>query len=142
MKHITLVLLLFASLTAKSQAFCELGFGSTNGFFSGELQAGYRLDNYNVSVGYIAMPNNTMPAHFNARAGMVLAERFWVYGGYVREMYSFDDKSRNSNTWQAGLQVGFIKYDKGTMYVGANYTGTQYLSLHVGFSYNLFKERE
>lgn len=135
-----LSLMFLIAKKSDAQVFVFGGAGASNKYFSAELQAGYRLGNYTASIGYIALPERTQPALFNVRTGYVIAERVHVYGGYVRVMYNLDDKSRNSSTWQAGAQYLFCKYDRGSFYLGANYTGNKMISGHVGMSFNLVKE--
>lgn len=140
-KYIVLAFILMTLIALKSdaQVFVFGGAGVSNKYFSAELQAGYRYQNYTASIGYIALPERTQPALFNVRAGYVIAERVHVYAGYVKVMYSLDDKSRNSNTWQVGTQYLFSHYDRGSFYIGANYTGNKMLSAHVGMTFNLVK---
>lgn len=135
-----IIMFLIAALSGKAQPFVFGGAGMTNKYFSAELQAGYNVRNATISIGYIALPDNGQPALFNIRTGYVLANKLHVYGGYVRVLQSSDDKSRNSNTWQAGAQYLFCKYDRGSFYVAANYTGNKMISCHVGMTYNLVKE--
>ena len=85
---IVIALYCMFSHKATAQMFCEIGPGVTNGYFSGELQAGYRYGNTIASVGYIAIPNNTQPVLFNVRGGLFLKERVMMYAGYVRVMQS------------------------------------------------------
>lgn len=136
---LAIALFLLIGLTGKAQVFVLGGAGISNKYFSAELQAGYRYQQTTVSLGYIALPERTQPALFNVRAGYVIAERVHVYGSYVKVMYSLDDKSRNSNTWQAGAQYLFSHYDRGSFYVGANYTGNKMLSAHIGMTFQLSK---
>lgn len=140
-KHIVLFILLIIMIALKSDAqiFVIGGAGVSNKYFSAELQAGYRYQQSTLSIGYIALPERTQPALFIVRAGYVIAECVHVYGGYVKVMYSLDDKSRNSNTWQAGVQYLFSHYDCGSFYVGANYTGNKMLSAHIGMTFQLSK---
>lgn len=139
--HATVAILLFIliSLTGKSQVFAEMGAGMTNKYFSAELQAGYRYSNVFASAGFITIPNNTQPVLFNIRAGLFLQERAMIYAGYVRNQMSTDFKWLNKNGWQVGAQYHFAHFDKGTVYIGANYTSGNYVSAMLGMSYNLSK---
>lgn len=137
--QVTVALLLFIliSITGKSQVFAELGAGMTNKYFSAELQAGYRYNNLIASAGFISIPNNTQPVLFNLRGGLFLNERAMIYAGYVRNQMSTDFKNLNKNGWQIGAQYHMLHFDKGTVYIGANYTSGNYVSGQVGMSYNL-----
>lgn len=132
-----LLLLLTISISAKSQVFVEMAPGVTNGFFSGEIQVGYRHNNLIGKAGFISMPNNTQPVLFNLRGGLFLAERVMVYTGYVRNMMSLDIKSLNKNAFQVGAQYHMFHYDRGTVYIGVTYTTGSYISGHIGMSWNL-----
>lgn len=137
-----LCLFLLVSFNADSQVFVLGGAGISNKYFSAELQTGYRYQQTTLSIGYIALPEQNQPALFNIRAGYVIAERVHVYGGYVKVMYSLDDKSRNSNTWQVGTQYLFSHYDRGSFYAGVNYTGNKMLSAHLGMTFQLVNQSE
>lgn len=134
-----IVVFILISLTGKSQVFAELGAGMTNKYFSAELQAGYRYNNLIASAGFISIPNNSQPVLFNVRAGVMIQERAMIYAGYVRNQMSTDFKWLNKNAWQVGAQYHMLHFDKGTVYIGANYTSGNYMSVMVGFSYNLSK---
>ncbi len=137
--HYILALIIFLAVaaTGKAQVFAELGAGMTNKYFSAELQAGYRYNNIIVSAGFISIPNNTQPVLFNIRAGAFIQERALLYAGYVRNQMSTDFKWLNKNGWQVGAQYHMMHFDKGTVYIGANYTSGNYVSGQVGMSYNL-----
>lgn len=139
--HYILALIIFMAIayTGKSQVFAELGAGMTNKYFSAELQVGYRYNNLIASAGFISIPNNTQPVLLNIRAGVVMQERVIIYAGYVRNQMSTDFKWLNKNAWQVGAQYHMCHFDKGTVYIGANYTSGNYFSGHIGMSYNLLK---
>lgn len=120
-------------------AFTYAAAGVTNGFFSAELHAGYRYKQAAVTIGYLSIPNNTQPALFQARAGVLLGNRWHVYGGAVRVVYNTDDKSRNYNTWTAGVQFHTLHYDRGTIYYHLNYS-PGFISGGIGMSFNLLNE--
>lgn len=134
-----ILMFLIGAISSKAQVILLGGAGMSNKYFSAELQAGYRFNNATLTAGYIALPEDNQPALFNVRAGYVIAERVHVYGGYVKVMYSMDDKSRNSNTWQVGAQYLFCYYDRGSFYFGGNYTGNKMISAHVGMTFQLSK---
>lgn len=139
---IIIALYCICSHKATAQMFCEIGPGVTNGYFSGELQAGYRYGNTIASVGYIAIPNNTQPVLFNVRGGLFLKERVMMYAGYVRVMQSSDMKQLNYNTWQFGAQYHMLHFDRGTFYIGSTYSGDKRISAHIGMTYNLSRGLE
>ena len=141
---IVIIIALYCMLSknATAQMFCEIGPGVTNGYFSGELQAGYRYGNTIATVGYIAIPNNTQPVLFNVRGGMILKERLLMYAGYVRVMQSSDMKQLNYNTWQVGAQYHMLHFDRGTFYIGSTYSGDKRISAHIGMTYNLSRGLE
>jgi hypothetical protein len=138
-QFITTILLIAIISAAKAQVFAELGAGMTNKYFSAELQAGYRYHNLIASAGFISIPNNTQPVLFNLRGGVLLNERAMIYAGYVRNQMSTDFKWLNKNGWQVGAQYHMCHFDKGTVYIRANYTSGDYFSGHIGMSYNLSK---
>lgn len=139
MKNTLIAFILLSSVQTKSQLFTSLGAGVTNQYLSVELQAGARVHNTTVAVGYIAMPDASQPALFNIRAGQTISNRGHVYVGYVFIHKSNHYRYMNSKSWQVGGQYHFMHYDKGTFFVSASYT-PGYPSAIVGMSYNLFKE--
>jgi hypothetical protein len=121
----------------------NVGGGVTDKYFSGELQVGARVHNSTITAGYTSLQlASDQPVLFNIRAGQVLYNRVHVYAGYVRVQYSFDDKQRNYDSWQAGAQYLFPPFKHGCFYIGAGYTGNGMVSAHVGLAYNLRRGEE
>lgn len=136
---IAVVIFLLVAATGKAQFNIAGGAGMTNKYFSAELQVGYRLHSTVIQAGYISIPKDDQPVLFNLRIGQVIQERWLLYGGYVREQMSVDQKWRNHHRWQVGAQYHMLHYDRGTVYVAANYTSGARVSGHVGMSFNLMK---
>ena len=139
MKRFFSTLTLFICLSANAQVYTQLAPALTNQYLGADLQVGFRHNNTFTSIGYTAIINATQPALFNVRAGVIMNERWLLYGGYVRNHMSNDYKERNFNTWQAGAQYHFLHYEKGTFYVITNYTHPARVTVGIGISFNLFK---
>lgn len=139
MKYLLITILLLSGIEAQSQVWTQASVGMTDKFFSSELQVGYRYKQVAVSAGYTSVQFvSDQPVLFDVRAGVVV-DRFFLYGGYVRSMRSADNKSLNSNTWQAGAQVHFCFYDRGNFYFTGVYTNPKIISVGLGMTYNLFR---
>lgn len=147
---VVLIVILLAGCPHNSNAQCEpgtdkgvfvyAGVGSSKGYFSHELHAGYQINKLAFSAGYVSIPNNTQPVFFQLRGGYVLAERLYIYAGVVRVTYNIDDKSRNYNTYSLGIQYHTLHYDRGTVYYTLHYS-PGYISAGVGMSYNFIKKQ-
>lgn len=122
--------------TTPTGVFTYAAAGTTAGFFNGEWFVGYRQHKTSISLGFNVIPNNTQPVLFQLRAGYNFLKHFHVHASAVRVNYSLDDKTRNYNTYNAGLQYHFSFFDRGTIFTGINYT-PGFTSLLIGMSYNL-----
>ncbi|HEX4877593.1 MAG TPA: hypothetical protein VFV31_13035 [Chitinophagaceae bacterium] len=132
------IFLLLISATTYGQLWTSLGAGMTNKYLSSELQIGARVGQNTLSVGYIAMPEQSQPSLFNIRAGYLIG-MVHIYAGYVHVLKSTDYKHRNYNTWQVGGSYNFCYYKRTTFFVSSSFS-PKFITANVGMSYNLFKD--
>lgn len=115
--------------------------GITNKYFAADLQAGYRIGNYTLSLAYLALPHNTQPVIFQLRAGINILNHWHVYAAPAKVMFSGDDKTRNYYSYAIGLQYHTKPWDRGSFWIGTQYTPA-YTSILIGMSYNLMHKAE
>lgn len=113
-----------------------VGGGITNKYLGVDLQAGYRINKYTLSLAYLALPESSQPAIFQLRAGINLLKHWHVYAAPAKVMFSGDDKTRNYYSYAIGVQYHTKPWDRGTFWIGTQYTPA-YTSILIGMSYNL-----
>lgn len=139
MKTILFLLLLCNNVSAQTKPFVFSAGGITNTFFSAELNAGIRKANTAAVFGFTTIPENSQPVLFQAKAGYIINEQWFLYAGCEKVMYSTVQKKSNYNSFVVGVQFHNFHFDRGTIYYHAQYS-PGFVSAGIGMSFNMMEK--
>lgn len=128
MKYTLTLVAMLATMQLSAQVFVGLGPGySFNGKgLVGDLGVGYQYKNIVLQAGYQSHIKSDEPVLLQLRAAIQLqiGETMYVqpFAGYSRYQMSSDDKSRNSNSYVAGMELVKFEMQDAAWFVGFTQT--------------------
>lgn len=132
MKKLITAIAILATMQTSAQVFAGFGPGiSSKGNVLGDLSLGYQYKIFIVQAGYQSQFNSAEPLLLQLRGAvqLPLGNHFYVqpFAGYCRYQMSSDDKSRNSNSYVAGVELLRFELEDGAWFIG--YTQTKQHSI-------------